>query len=159
LVLLEYGDYQCPHCGRAFPIVKRLQKALAGKLKFVFRNFPLSEVHPDALNAAKVAEAAAFQGKFWETHDMLFEKQENLDVESLAQYAAKLRLDVEVLNGAVVSSQVEEKITVDFEGGVRSGANGTPTFFVNGIRYDGDWSYGPFLSALKAVLGEVESDD
>ncbi len=159
LVLVEYGDYQCPHCGRAYPIVKRLQKALGDKLKFVFRNFPLSEVHPDALNAAKVAEGAALQGKFWEMHDILFEKQENLDVDSLTQYAEKLKLDVEELNEAVAASEVEERVSTDFEGGVRSGVNGTPTFFVNGFRYDGDWSYGPFLKSLQAVLGEEESDD
>ena len=159
LVLVEYGDYQCPHCGRAYPMVKRLQKALEGKLRFVFRNFPLSEVHPDALNAAKVAEAAAFQGKFWEMHDALFENQENLDVESLERYAEKLKLDVEALNKAVGDSAVEDRVSTDFEGGVRSGVNGTPTFFVNGFRYDGDWSYGPFLNALKAVLGQMESDD
>ncbi len=153
LVLVEYGDYQCPHCGRAYPIVKRLQKALHGKLKFVFRNFPLSEMHPDALNAAKVAEASALQGKFWEMHDLLYENQGALDVESLGDYAGKLGLK------AVVDSGIEERIETDFEGGVRSGVNGTPTFFVNGARYDGDWSYGPFLKALQSVLGRAESDD
>jgi protein-disulfide isomerase len=155
LVLVEYGDYQCPHCGHAFPMVKRLQKALGEQLKFVFRNFPLSEVHPDALNAAKVAEAAALQGKFWEMHDLLFEKQANLDVESLGDYAAQLGLDVEALNEAVGKASVENRVETDFEGGVRSGVNGTPTFFVNGVRYDGDWEYGPFLNALKGMLEKV----
>ncbi len=155
LVLVEYGDYQCPHCGHAYPIVKRLQKALGDQLKFVFRNFPLSEIHQDALNAAKVAEAAASQGKFWEMHDMLFEKQLHLDVESLGNYAEKLGLDVEALNEAVGKASVENRVETDFEGGVRSGVNGTPTFFVNGVRYDGDWEYAPFLSALKEVLGKV----
>jgi protein-disulfide isomerase len=156
LVLVEYGDYQCPHCGHAFPMVKRLQKALGEKLKFVFRNFPLSEMHPDALNAAKVAEAAALQGKFWEMHDILFEKQQDLDVESLGNYAEKLGLDVEALNEAVGTAKIENRVDSDFEGGVRSGVNGTPTFFVNGVRYDGDWEYAPFLRALKEVLGEKE---
>jgi protein-disulfide isomerase len=156
LVLVEYGDYQCPHCGHAFPIVKRLQKALGEKLKFVFRNFPLSEVHPDALNAAKVAEGAALQGKFWEMHDKIYEQQQNLDVESLGDYAAQLGLDVEALNEAVGKASVEKKVETDFEGGVRSGVNGTPTFFVNGLRYDGDWEYAPFLSALKEMLSEKE---
>lgn len=152
IVLVEYGDYQCPHCRMAFPMVKRLQKALGKDLKFVFRNFPLSEAHPDAVNAAKVAEAAALQGKFWEMHDMLFENQENLDVESLGNYAEKLKLDVSALNDAVGSSEIEDRVSSDFEGGVRSGVNGTPTFFVNGTRYDGDWEYGPFLAALKELL-------
>ncbi len=159
LVLVEYGDYQCPHCGRAFPIVKRLQKALHDKMKFVFRNFPLSEMHPDALNAAKVAEGAALQGKFWEMHDMLYENQGALDVGSLEQYSAKLGLNAEALEKALGESGVEDRVARDFEGGVRSGVNGTPTFFVNGARYDGDWSYGPFLKALEAVLGHEEADD
>jgi protein-disulfide isomerase len=152
LTLVEYGDYQCPHCGRAYPIVKRLQKTLGKKLKFVFRNFPLSEIHPDALNAAKVAEAAALQGKFWEMHDALFENQENLDEESLARYGSDLGLDLEKLNEDWAGPEIEERLSVEFEGGVRSGVNGTPTFFVNGVRYDGDWSYGPFLAALEALL-------
>ncbi len=152
LTLVEYGDYQCPHCGRAYPVVKRLQKALGKKLKFVFRNFPLSELHPDALNAAKIAEAAALQGKFWEMHDALFENQGNLDEESLGQYAGELGLDTEKLNEDWQQPEIEERVSVDFEGGVRSGVNGTPTFFVNGIRYDGDWSYGPFLTALEELL-------
>ncbi|HTA76099.1 MAG TPA: DsbA family protein [bacterium] len=154
LVLVEYGDYQCPHCGHAYPIVKRIQKALGDQLKFVFRNFPLAEVHPDAVNAAKVAEAAALQKKFWEMHDMLFEKQTNLDVESLGDYAAELGLNVEKLNEAVGTAAVENRVEADFEGGVRSGVNGTPTFFINGARYDGDWEYATLLKALKAELAE-----
>jgi protein-disulfide isomerase len=156
LVLVEYGDYQCPDCGLAFPMVKRLQKALGDKLKFVFRNFPLSEVHPNALNAAKVAEAAAIQGKFWEMHDLLFEKQANLDRKSLGDYAGQLGLNVEARNEAGGKASVEKRVETDFEGGVRSGVNGTPTFFVNGIRYDGDWEFGPFLSALKEMLAEKD---
>jgi protein-disulfide isomerase len=152
LVLVEYGDYQCPHCGHAYPIVKRLQKELGAKLKFVFRNFPLAEAHPDAVNAAKVAEAAALQNKFWEMHDILFEKQNNLSVENLGDYAAELGLNVEDLNEAVGRAAIENRVESDFEGGVRSGVNGTPTFFVNGARYDGDWEYAPFLRALKEVL-------
>jgi protein-disulfide isomerase len=156
LVLVKYGDYQCPYCGKAYPIVKRLQKALGDKLKFVFRNFPLSEMHPDALNAAKVAEAAALKGKFWEMHDLLYENQDQLDGESLVRYAESLKLDVEDLNEAAGGASVEKRIEADFEGGVRSGVNGTPTFFVNGVRYDGNWQYGPFLSALKGMLAEKE---
>ncbi len=152
VVLVEYGDYQCPHCGHAFPIVKRLQKALGKDLKFVFRNFPLSEAHPDAVNAAKVAEAAALQGKFWEMHDALFENQSRLDVESLSLYASKLKLDMAALNEAVADSKVEARVSSDFEGGVISGVNGTPTFFINGTRYDGDWEYSPFLAALKETI-------
>ena len=156
LVLVKYGDYQCPYCGQAYPIVKRLQKALGENLKFVFRNFPLSEMHPDALNAARVAEATAMQGKFWEMHDLLYENQDQLDVESLDRYAESLELDVRELNKAAGGASVEQRIEADFEGGVHSGVNGTPTFFVNGVRYDGDWQYGPFLGALKEILADKE---
>jgi protein-disulfide isomerase len=152
LVLVEYGDYQCPYCGRAFPIVKRLQAALGDKLKFIFRNFPLSEMHPDALNAAKAAEGAALQNKFWEMHDKLYENQEALDLASLVQYAGELGLDGDAFEAASAGPAVETRISNDFEGGVHSGVNGTPSFFLNGVRYDGDWSYGPFLKALKAEL-------
>jgi protein-disulfide isomerase len=157
LVLVEYGDYQCPYCGRAYPIVKRLQTALGKDLKFVFRNFPLTEIHPHALAAAKAAEGAGLQGKFWEMHDRLFENQGALDQASLADYAGALGLDAGDFGAASANPTVEERISDDFEGGVRSGVNGTPSFFVNGLRYDGDWSYGPFLKALKAELAEIKS--
>src|ERR1700757_3232908 len=95
VVLVEYGDYQCPHCGHAYPIVKRIQKKMGGSLQFVFRNFPLAESHPNAVHAAIASEAAGLQHKFWEMHDHLFEYQSRLDDESLVKYAARLTLDVE----------------------------------------------------------------
>jgi len=152
VLLVEYGDFQCPHCRAAFPIVKRLQKALGDNLKFTFRNFPLSEVHPDALNAAKAAEAAGLQGKFWGMHDLIYENQENIDLESLRGYAQKLGLDLKLWKKAMEDSAIEERVEKDFEGGVRSGVNGTPTFFINGFRYDGDWAYGPLLKVLEKVV-------
>ena len=155
-VLVEYGDFQCPHCRAAFPIVKRLQKALSANLKFVFRNFPLAEVHPDALNAAKAAEAASLQGKFWEMHDLIYENQENLDEASLLGFAEKLKLDLKLWKKAMADPAIEERVEKDFEGGVRSGGNGTPSFFVNGFRYDGDWAYGTLLQVLEKVV-EMEA--
>jgi protein-disulfide isomerase len=155
-VLVEYGDFQCPHCRAAFPIVKRLQKALGANLKFVFRNFPLSEVHPDALNAAKAAEAASLQEKFWEMHDLIYENQENLDAPSLLGFAEKLKLDLKLWKKAVADPAIQVRVEKDFEGGVRSGVNGTPSFFVNGFRYDGDWDYGTLLKVLEKVV-EMES--
>ena len=98
LELVEYGDYQCPHCGRAYPIIKAVQEAMGDNLKFVFRNFPLSEVHPDAFKAAVAAEAAALQHKFWEMHDIIYENQELLDWENLLSYAKRLDLIWHVLN-------------------------------------------------------------
>lgn len=152
LTIVEYGDYQCPYCGRAYPIVKKLQKALGTKLRFVFRNFPLSQIHPDALDAAKVAEAAALQGHFWEVHDALYEDQDNLHMDGLLFKAENAGLHMDRLNKDWASAAVEARIADDFEGGLRSGVNGTPTFFVNGERYDGDWSYGPFLEYLQGLL-------
>jgi protein-disulfide isomerase len=151
VVLVEYGDYQCPHCGRAYWVVKRLQRALDGELRFVFRNFPVTEIHSEALNASCAAEAAAVQDSFWRMHDSLFEHQDRLDEENLFAYASALHLDVRKFARDMRSRKVEEKVERDFEGGVRSGVNGTPTFFINGARYDGDWSYEPFLHALMSI--------
>jgi protein-disulfide isomerase len=148
ITLVEYGDYQCPHCGRAYPIVGRLQKALMGDLRFVFRNFPLAESHPDAMLAARAAEAAALQGKFWEMHDSLYENQDSLDAGSMAIYASVLDLDEKAFIRDLESERVDERVAADIRGGIASGVNGTPTFFVNGFRYQGDWSFEPFLQAL-----------
>ena len=151
-LLVESGDFQCPHCRAAFPIVKKLQKALGDNLRFVFRNFPLAEVHPDATRAAQFAEAAGLQGKFWEMHDIIFENQENIDEDSLLGYAQKLGLDMKALKHALDDPKTAEKVEKDFEGGVRSGVNGTPTFFINGFRYDGDWSYPNLVKVLEKVV-------
>jgi protein-disulfide isomerase len=152
IVIVEYGDYQCPHCGRAYPILDRLQKALGDDLLFVYRHFPIAESHPDAPNAARAAEAAGRQGRFWEMHALLFENQSALDSDSLVGYAEALDLDMERWLLDMDSDAIEAKVEEDFKGGVRSGANGTPTFFLNGFRYDGDWSYEPFLEAISSGI-------
>ena len=139
LELIEYGDYQCPHCGRAYPIVKTLQKAMGDDLKFVFRNFPLSDVHPDAFNAAVAAEAAALQNKFWEMHDCIYENQELLDWGNLLLYAKKIVPDLAHFKIDIKKKSVIDKVEEDFESGVRSGVNGTPSFFINGEKYEGSW--------------------
>lgn len=139
VTLVEYGDYECPYCGRAYPIVKRIQERLGDRLRFVFRNLPLSEIHPNATAAAEVAEAAAMQGKFWETHDMLYEHQQALEPKDLRGYAKKLDLDLKALDAALVEGEPATRVRTDFMSAIRSGANGTPTFFINGQRYDGDW--------------------
>lgn len=138
--LVEYGDYECPYCGRAYPIVKRTQSSLGDDLRFVFRNFPLSQIHPNAANAAAFAEAAGLQGKFWEAHDILFENQRALSRENLARYAREIGLDIDALQAALVSGGPAERARTDFRNGVRSGVNGTPTFFINGVRFDGNWA-------------------
>lgn len=151
LEIVEYGDYQCPYCGMAYPIIKQIQKALGEKLRLVFRNFPLSDMHENALNAARAAEAAAKQGKFWEMHDMLYENQQQLYPASLDRYAAKLGLDMLQFKKDMIDLDIENRISSDFESGIRSGVNGTPTFFINGQRYDGNWEFEPFLSYLKSI--------
>jgi len=152
LELVEYGDYQCPHCGHAYPILKNVQRSLGDDLKFVFRNFPLSESHPDAFNAAVAAEAAGLQKKFWEMHDIIFENQQALDFESLFLYAKTIDLDLERFKNDIQKNTVAEKVEMDFESGVRSGVNGTPSFFINGEKYNGDWEEDVFTEYLKSQL-------
>jgi protein-disulfide isomerase len=139
VTLVEYGDYECPHCGRAYPIVKRIQKRLGNRLRFVYRNLPLAELHPNATAAAELAEAAATQGKFWEMHDTLFEHQRALEPDDLRRYAKTLDLDFGALDQALASGAPADRVRKDFMSAIRSGANGTPTFFINGQRFDGDW--------------------
>jgi len=150
VTLVEYGDYQCPYCGAAYPVVKRLQKKLGKKLRFVFRNFPLTEAHPYALIAAETAEAAALQGKFWEMHDLLFKQQKLLKPEVIPAWAKKLGLDVDKFGNDIKQGVVEKRIKEDRQSGIRSGVNGTPTFFINGTRYDGPPDYGSLLEALES---------
>jgi len=149
LSLLEYGDYECPYCGEAHPIVKAVQKRLANKLCFAFRNFPLVNSHPFAEHAAEAAEAAAAQGKFWPMHDLLFENQAALDDESLAEYAETLGLDSRRLIAEVLAGEHTARIRDDFKTGAHDGVNGTPTFFVNGLRYEGEPDVEAMVAALK----------
>jgi protein-disulfide isomerase len=156
VTLLEYGDYQCPYCGMAYPIVQGLQRALGNQLRFVFRNFPLQDSHPHAEHAAEVAESAGAQGKFWEMHDTLFENQEQLEDRALIDFAEELGLDRDRVAKDLADGAWAGRVREDFRSGVRSGVNGTPTFFVNGLRYDDGWNDPDrFLRALRAVAGEA----
>ena len=152
LTLVEYGDYQCPYCGAAYPVVKRLQKTLRKKLRFVFRNLPLTQAHPYALIAAEAAEAAALQGKFWQMHDLLFEQQTLLKPDTIPLWAKRIGLNVEQFETDIKQGVVEKRIRIDRQSGIRSGVNGTPTFYINGTRYDGSPDYASLLAALKAEL-------
>jgi protein-disulfide isomerase len=152
LTVVEYGDYQCPYCGQAFPIVEQLRKDFAGSMRFVFRNLPLADVHPHAEAAAEVAEAVALQGKFWEIHDTLFENQRNLGDAALRRYIEDVGADADEVTKALAGGAPRDRVEADFEGAIRSGANGTPTFFVNGVRYDGSWQYEPFFDFLTSEL-------
>jgi protein-disulfide isomerase len=150
--LVEYGDYECPYCGRAYPIVKDIVEQLGRDIKFVFRNFPLSKVHPHAFMAAVATEAAGLQGKFWEMHDIIFEHQRNLDTENILILADRIGIDPERFEHDIQVRELAEKVETDFESGLRSGVNRTPTFFINGEKFNGDWSDGGLMEALKARL-------
>jgi protein-disulfide isomerase len=151
IVLVEYGDYQCPHCGHAYPIIKRVQKHFGNRLAFVFRNFPLNEMHPDAEAAAETAEFAGANGKFWEMHDAIFENQEELGLELLIGLTQKLGLNPEKLQTALEAGEFTPRVKTDFQSGVRSGVNGTPTFFVNGQRYNGSFEYEELIGGIEAM--------
>jgi protein-disulfide isomerase len=152
LTLVEYGDYQCPYCGAAYPVVKRVQKSFGKKLRFVFRNFPLTQAHPYAMIAAEAAEAAALQGKFWEMHDYIYENQADLEPDVLPSWAEELGLDLEQFGTAIKQGETSKRIKEDRMGGIRSGVNGTPCFFINGIRYDGAADFELLRAALEEQL-------
>ena len=150
LVVVEYGDFECPYCGAAFPELKAVQQALGDKLCFVFRNFPLSNAHPHALLAAGFAEAAATIGRFWEMHDILFTHQNALDARSLRRYAEEVGLGGDVIDAAL-DVAFEAKVRAHFASGVRSGVNGTPCLFINGQRWEGPAE----AEALIPTLGDI----
>jgi protein-disulfide isomerase len=152
VTLVEYGDYQCPYCGEAHPVVKRLQKALGKQLRFVFRNFPLTQAHPYALIAAEAAEAAELQGKFWQMHDLIFEHQADLEPDILPSWAEEVGLDLAEFGNAIKQGAVTKRIKEDLLSGTRSGVDGTPCFFINGTRYDGETDYDSLRAALQEQL-------
>ena len=149
VTLVQYGDYECPYCGEAYPIVKEVQARMANRLRFVFRNFPISTSHPHAERAAEAAEAAAVQGKFWQMHDVLYENQRELRDEDLRTYAEQLQLDIERFDKEMAEHVHAERIHEDFMSGVRSGVNGTPTFYINGVRHDDSYEAETLLDALE----------
>jgi protein-disulfide isomerase len=155
LTLVEYGDYECPYCGAAYPIIKAIQERLGDRLCFAFRNFPLVNSHPYAQHAAEAAEAAGAQGKFWEMHDLLFENQDALDDEDLARYAAALELDARRLIGEVLAGAHTARVREDFRSGARGGVNGTPTLFINGVRYEDRLDADGLLAALAGALSRT----
>jgi protein-disulfide isomerase len=152
LTLVEYGDYQCPYCGEAYPIVEALLSTFGNDVRFIFRNFPLVDVHPHAESAAEIAEAAGLQGKFWQMHDALYENQDDLGDNALVRYAQEIGLDTRQVQTDLTSGRPRKRVEADFEGAIRSGANGTPTFFVNGTRYDGSWQLQPFEAFITSQL-------
>ena len=154
VTLVEYGDYECPYCGAAYPIIKEVQARMGERLRFVFRNFPISTSHPHAEQAAEAAEAASAQGSFWEMHDVLYENQKRLRDEDLRSYAEKLGLDVERFDTELADHVHADRVHEDFLTGVRSGVNGTPTFYINGARHDDSYDAETLLAALERAAAE-----
>lgn len=155
VTLVEYGDYECPHRGRAYPIVQEVQRRRGDRPRFVFRNFPLTRAHPHALHAAEAAEAAAVQGKFWEMHAHLFEHQRALDDAHLPRYADEVGLDTERFSAEMAEHAREARVREDFSSGVRGGVNGTPTSFINGWRHDDDHEAETLIAAVERAEGQA----
>ncbi len=153
VTFVEYGDYQCPHCRQAQSVVWDLQERLGDRFCYVYRHFPISTAHPNAQQAAEAAEAAGAQGKFWEMHDHLYDHQAALGDEQLVQYAAELGLDTERFQRELTEHVYADRVRQDFLSGVRSGVNGTPTFYINGERYDGPWDVESLLAEIQKPLG------
>jgi protein-disulfide isomerase len=152
VTVVEYGDYQCPFCGRAHPVVKELLRFLEDDMLFAFRHFPLAQIHPHALDAAIAAEAAGAQGRFWEMNDLLFTHQDRLAPRDLLVLARSIDLDLERFAEDLTQRTYEPKVRRDFMTGVRSGVNGTPTFFINGVRHNGGWDLESLLDGIRATL-------
>jgi protein-disulfide isomerase len=153
ITLVEYGDYQCPYCGAAYPLVKRLQHHFGDDLRFVFRNFPLANSHPHALIAALAAEAASLQGKFWPMHDMLYENQNRLAAENILSYATALGLNLTKFDQDMRGETLLNRIRADLLSGEESDVQGTPTFYVNGMRYDDSTQYPEMIAFLENLRG------
>ena len=152
LTLVMYGDFECPYTRRVRPIVHRLLHELGNRLRYAFRNFPLTQVHPHAQHASEAAEAAAGQGKFWDMYDMLFEHQRHLEDTDLARYAEQVGLEPARFGRELAGHVHAGRINEDFQSGLESGVQGTPTLFINGLRHDGSYD----LKALQAAIEDAE---
>lgn len=155
LTLVEYGDFECPHCGAAHPVVKEIQRLLGDTLRFVYRHFPLTQIHPHAEPAAEASESAAAQHAFWKMHHIIFENQDALEDPDLIRYAAAIGIDAARVAKDLAAGTWEARVQRDFASGVRSGVNGTPTFFINGLRHDGPNDLQSLLAALRESVAEA----
>ncbi len=149
VTLVQYGDYECPYTRQSTTIVRAIQQQLGDQLRFVFRNFPLTAIHPHALHAALAAEAAAAQGKFWQMHDYIFHHQHTLEDSDLEQFAEAVGLDMQQFARDMTVRSSSSRIEEDLQSGIRSGVRGTPTFFINGVLYPGSWEQKALLAALE----------
>jgi protein-disulfide isomerase len=153
VTLVQYGDYECPYTRQSTTVVRAIQPQLGDHLRFIFRNFPLTEIHPHALHAAFAAEAAATQGKFWQMHDYIFHHQHTLEDSDLEHFAAAVGLDMQQFVHDMAERPYMDRIEEDLQNGLRSGVRGTPTFFINGVLYPGSWEQEALLAALEEASG------
>jgi len=151
IVMVEYGDFECPFCAQAEPVLKALRRSLQTVILFAFRHFPMAEAHPHDLHAAEAAEAAGAQGKFWQMHDYLFAHQDALEDSDLVEYAAAVGCDVDRFIREMAENRYLPRVREDFLSGVRSGVNGNPTLFINGMRYDGPRDLDSLLAAIEQL--------
>ena len=152
VTLVEYGDFECPSCGQVYPAVRLLRQHFGDRVRFVFRQFPLREVHHHAEAAAEAAEAAGAQHKFWLMHDLLFENQLHLKAQSLRQYAQEVELDLERYDYEMSDHVYLQRVQEDIESGIKSGVRSTPTFFINGAVHDVSFGIEKLRNALEAAL-------
>jgi NhaA family Na+:H+ antiporter len=153
VTLVEYGDFQCPYCGEAYPVVHELLERFGDQLRFVFRHMPLADLHPRAPFAAEAAEAAASQQRFWEMHDRLFEHQLELGDEELREHAESVGVpDGERFDAELRDRVHEARVEADYESGARSGVPSTPRFFINGVIHLGSASYAELAEAIDEEL-------
>jgi protein-disulfide isomerase len=150
--IVEYGDYECPYTGMAYPIVKELRRRLGDSICFVFRNFPLNEIHPHAQHAAEAAEAAGGQDKFWQMHDHLFEHQNELEDGHLLEYAKIVGLDTERFKKEISEHVYVPVINKSLKNGIKSGVEGTPTFFLNAVRYEDSWELETLFETIRSAI-------
>lgn len=155
VTVVEYGDFECPYCGEAYLVVKEIQRQLGDRLCFVFRHFPLADVHPHARHAAEASEVAGAEGKFWEMHDSLFEHQDQLDDAGLERQAIVLNLDRERFREDMKHHTYVHHVQEDVESGRHSRVSGTPTFFINGVLHDDTYKLDVLLPAIKAAIASV----
>lgn len=152
IVIVEFSDFQCPFCFQSFPIVREIINTYGNDIKFIYRDFPIDEIHPQAQKAAEAGECAQEQGKFWEMHDKMFINQNDLFVPSLKRYAAEIGLDVSTFSQCLDNGNFAAEVKQDFNDGLFAGVDGTPTFFINGRKFDGVVSVEVFSSTIEQLI-------
>lgn len=154
VIVVEYGDYECPHCGRAYWVIKDLLGQLGDEVAFVFRNFPVTEAHPRAEAVAEALEAAGGQARFWEMHDRFYERQHQLENLDLEDHAQAVGLDMDLWREALQERAYRDRILEDLESGRKSGVTATPTFFINGVRHQGDYDFDTMFAAIRQAIDQ-----